>query len=275
MNKKRGILGTIFNFVWVCVVVAGLIAFLKVNNITTLSRFWDVIVIKTQEITSCLEKSLESSSFQCNLNLKINDYSSQKQSQSVLNIPTNKSMQDLNSIRVFEKYEEVKYNRKEWNHWIAYDRDCWSIREEVLYRSAKSVELLDKDKNPTKDYSKACYIEKGVWVDPYTEETITDPKNIDIDHHIPLAVVASSGGQVWKTNKKEEYANDFDILIAISAEQNRTKGKKTPSEWMPDNKKSHCLYAKKYIDGLKKYNLYITQEDKNVLEKALETCEVN
>ena len=70
--------------------------------------------------------------------------------------------------------------------------------------------------------------------------------------------------------KKQDYANDFDHLVATTAKENRTKGDKGPSEWMPESSK--CEYAKVYTHIVKKYNLNLNKADKDTLEKALNSC---
>lgn len=182
------------------------------------------------------------------------------------------ALNKLNSISIVESYNKVKYKRTEWKHWISYENPCWSTREEVLDRQAEtgSVVYLDKNDKETKDKMKACSIKSGVWHDPYSNETIKDPTKLDIDHTGALSWTAKAGGQNWDKQTKQDYANDFEHLVVTTAKQNRTKGDKGPSEWMPELSK--CEYSKVYTHIVKKYNLNLTQADKNTLENALNSC---
>ena len=182
------------------------------------------------------------------------------------------ALNELNSIPIVASYNKAKYKRTEWKHWISYETPCWTTREEVLDRQAEkgSVTYLDKDDKETKDKSKACSIKSGVWIDPYSKETIKDPTKLDIDHTGALSWTAKAGGQEWDKQKKQDYANDFDHLVATTAKENRTKGDKGPSEWMPESSK--CEYAKVYTHIVKKYNLNLNKADKDTLEKALNSC---
>ena len=182
------------------------------------------------------------------------------------------ALNELNSIPIVASYNKAKYKRTEWKHWISYETPCWSTREEVLDRQAEkgSVTYLDKDDKETKDKSKACSIKSGVWIDPYSKETIKDPTKLDIDHTGALSWTAKAGGQEWDKQKKQDYANDFDHLVATTAKENRTKGDKGPSEWMPESSK--CEYAKVYTHIVKKYKLNLNKADKDTLEKALNSC---
>ena len=182
------------------------------------------------------------------------------------------SLNELNSIPIVASYNKAKYKRTEWKHWISYETPCWTTREEVLDRQAEkgSITYLDKDDKETKDKSKACSIKSGVWIDPYSKEKVEDPTKLDIDHTGALSWTAKAGGQEWDKQKKQDYANDFDHLVATTAKENRTKGDKGPSEWMPESSK--CEYAKVYTHIVKKYKLNLNKADKDTLEKALNSC---
>lgn len=185
-------------------------------------------------------------------------------------------IKELNSLNVVSAYDTVKYKRTEWKHWTNLEgSSCWTTREEALYQQSEpsALVLLDKNKKVTHNIKEACSIQKGKWVDPYSNEVITDPIKTDVDHTSPLAATARAGGQSWSAEQKQNFANDLDHLVVTSQKENRTKGDKTPSKWLPDNKKSHCDYAKIYVNILYKYNLNVTQEDKDVLNKLLNACE--
>jgi len=182
------------------------------------------------------------------------------------------ALNELNSIPIVASYNKAKYKRTEWKHWISYETPCWTTREEVLDRQAEkgSITYLDKDDKETKDKSKACSIKSGVWIDPYSKEKVEDPTKLDIVHTGALSWTAKAGGQEWDKQKKQDYANDFDHLVATTAKENRTKGDKGPSEWMPESSK--CEYAKVYTHIVKKYKLNLNKADKDTLEKALNSC---
>lgn len=182
------------------------------------------------------------------------------------------ALNELNSIPIVASYNKAKYKRTEWKHWISYETPCWTTREEVLDRQAEkgSITYLDKDDKETKDKSKACSIKSGIWIDPYSKEKVEDPTKLDIDHTGALSWTAKAGGQEWDKQKKQDYANDFDHLVATTAKENRTKGDKGPSEWMPESSK--CEYAKVYTHIVKKYKLNLNKADKDTLEKTLNSC---
>ena len=189
-----------------------------------------------------------------------------------LQVPEMKEL--LGGLTVAES-KKVDYDRNEWKHWIPTENKCWNTREEVLYRDAVegSTTLLDKNKKETTDKSQACYITDGKWIDVYSGQEINSPRQIDIDHIIPLSYVAQHGGQEWTADEKMKYANDPEVLLAVSARENRSKGDKGPGEYMPSDKSYWCSYSKQYIHVADKYTISITAKDKKTLNEGLKTCE--
>lgn len=195
----------------------------------------------------------------------------------------------LRELRI-EEPKDVEYSRREWKHWDSIPgRSCWNVRKEVLYRDAVpgSLKFTDKSKNPTNSYEEACAIgtpvkdggkvkidakNSGKWIDPYSGEEMTDASKIDIDHVIPLSYVAKHGGQEWPEEKKREYANDYSVLLATSARENRTKGDKGPSEYMPPYKPYRCAYAKTFTTIAYKYDISVTEKDAQVLSSTIAAC---
>lgn len=205
------------------------------------------------------------------------------------NVTKESAIMMLSEIRVAEP-EKVEYSRRDWKHWDSFEgRSCWNTRKEVLYRDAKpgSVKLVDKDKNPTDNYDEACALgspvkedgkvkisreNNGIWIDPYSGEEMTNSSKIDIDHVIPLSYAAKHGGHHWPAEKKQQFANDMDGLLATSARENRTKGDKGPEDYMPPYEPYSCAYAKTFTTMAYKYDLSMTKGDIKVLNKTLASC---
>lgn len=171
--------------------------------------------------------------------------------------------------------ENIKYDREEWNHWVD-NRSCWSVREVVLARDAEPGSLVMKDRNGknTSDVNSACEIVSGVWMDRYTGNKITNPRDLDIDHMIPLKYAALHGGQAWDKNRKEQYANFLEgtHLVAVSAAANRSKSDKGPGDWKPSNTAYHCEYASSWIQVASTWGLTVTQKDYDSLAGMLNNC---
>ena len=115
--------------------------------------------------------------------------------------------------------ELVPYNRNLYGGWRDADGDCQDTRQEVLI--AESV-------TPVQLNSTGCRVVSGEWHDPFTGQTFTNPRDLDIDHFVPLAEVHRSGGSSWNPQRRRDYSNDLSYpgtLIAVSASANRSKVK--------------------------------------------------
>lgn len=153
------------------------------------------------------------------------------------------------------------YDRGEWKHWTG--SPCNS-RQQVLIDQGEDVVVEEK----------RCKVTSGTWVCPFGLEKFTNPSKIDIDHVVPLGWANRNGGAKWDKEKKEEFANDFNHLLATSAKENRSKGDKGPGDYLPPNKDYHCTYSKIWIFTLDKYSLSIPKKDFSALDRAFQSCKV-
>lgn len=79
-----------------------------------------------------------------------------------------------------------EYQRKQWKHWSGADGDCQDTRQEVLIEESEiAVTFINSDE---------CRVASGRWTDPYSGEVFTDPKDLDVDHMVPLRNALLSGG---------------------------------------------------------------------------------
>lgn len=152
------------------------------------------------------------------------------------------------------------YNRKYFKHWQDIDSDCQNTRQESL---------IENSLVPVRFNNDSCTVLYGLWYCPFSDSLIHDPKIIDIDHIIPLKNVYYSGGHKWSKERKEEYSNDLDVLLPVLFSQNRSKGSKSPNEWLPKNKKFYKQYCKLWIYVKNKYNLSVTKDELEFLKEVL------
>jgi hypothetical protein len=173
---------------------------------------------------------------------------------------------------------DAPYNRGDWYHWSNYERSCWTVREEVLYRDAvkdESLTILDSNKVRTSDKNEACYITGGTWIDPFTGEEFYNPEDLDIDHVIALGYANSGGGSEWDGDRKQDFANNLNYskhLLAVSASANRSKSDKGPADWMPKNEEFHCEYVTIWTTIANNWGLNLNRSDKNKIVDVLEKC---
>ena len=146
------------------------------------------------------------------------------------------------------------YARSEWRHWVDEDRDCQSTRTEVLVAEATGpVEFATE---------RECRVVSGTWVGPYGEETFTNPRELDVDHLVPLRHAHYAGGWKWDRDRKRDFANDLSDpghLVAVSARLNRQKGAKGPDEWKPPAESAWCWYGRSWIAVKERWDLRVTE----------------
>lgn len=171
----------------------------------------------------------------------------------------------LDTVRV-EPEVRRGYRREDWPHWLDFDGDCLNTREEVLIRDAAEPPERSPD---------GCSILSGVWHDPYTGETVTDPRRLDIDHRVPLEEAFGSGGHAWTRDQRAAYANDLEdplTLVAVGAAANRAKGAKGPEEWLPPNGPYVCRYVADWIAVKAHWRLSMDERERVTVGNILADC---
>jgi hypothetical protein len=115
----------------------------------------------------------------------------------------------------------------------------------------------------------------GVWNDPYTAATFTNPSDLDIDHMVPLADAHRSGGWQWSTTRKRDYANDLTYpatLIAVDDGANSSKSDRPPDQWLPPNSAYRCTYAIEWVSVKSTWTLTVTTSERGALTVILSGC---
>lgn len=159
-----------------------------------------------------------------------------------------------------------EYDRGDWKHWIDEEKDCQKTRAEVLI--AESIEQVELSPD-------GCKVVSGKWLDPYTGETFTDPKKLDVDHMVPLKNAHRSGGWEWTYERRTFYANDLnhsESLIAVKASANRSKGAKGPDQWKPSNTDYWCTYATDWEAIKNRWGLSMTDAEKQAVQEMKDSC---
>ena len=137
------------------------------------------------------------------------------------------------------------YKRADWPHWKDLDGDCQNARVEILIR--------DNIGELTYKTDRECKVISGLWMLPYKGGVEKNPRNIDIDHIIPLKWAHNNGGANWSRAQKKAFANDPENLLATTATANRQKGAKGPEAWIPFI--NRCSYGIRWQYLLTKYEL--------------------
>ena len=174
----------------------------------------------------------------------------------------------LESLESAQRGSAIEYDRRDWRHWIDADKDCQNTRAEVLIlESLASVSFANDER---------CRVTGGEWVGPWSGEAFSDASDVDIDHHVPLGHAHISGGWRWDADRKRAYANDLtnaNSLQVTDSSVNRSKGKKPPDEWRPENPAGWCRYAADWISVKQQWDLTVTKAEVRALADMLDTCD--
>lgn len=156
------------------------------------------------------------------------------------------------------------YDRDRWPHWVDANSNCRDTRaERLIATSAAPVTFTDTDR---------CTVADGHWYDPYTDRTFTHAGDLDMDHLVPLRHAHGHGGDRWDRQRRQQFANDPDNLIPVDASANRSKGARSPDQWLPDNRKYWCEYGRRWQRIKQRYQLTITPPEADALARLRARC---
>ncbi|WP_327300482.1 HNH endonuclease family protein [Streptomyces goshikiensis] len=146
-------------------------------------------------------------------------------------------------------------------------RNGCDTRDDVLRRDLK--ELREGDRN-------RCVVISGVLDDPYTGKRLPyayrRASQIETDHVVALGAAWRAGAYAWTPQRRLEYANDLDVLLAVDKRTNQDKGSRTADKWKPPLRTYWCEYARRYTGIKARYGLSVTAPEKAALGAMLATC---
>jgi hypothetical protein len=147
------------------------------------------------------------------------------------------------------------YHRDAFIHWVDDDLDGLDSRQETLAIDSSIPVTVNNGK-----------VTSGHWTCPYTGAVVTDYRKLDIDHIVPLKWAWKHGAEFWSAEKRKQFANDPQNLVAVTASINREKGAQGPDEWLPPRKEVQEKYVEWFILVCQKYGL---EFDEKSLKKLL------
>ena len=175
------------------------------------------------------------------------------------------------SGRVVTRYDRDDYGER----WEDVDGNGCNQRDDVLLRDAIPGTATVAPQGDC-DHD----VLAGSWDDPYTGLVLTfdDLKDTDqaqalqIDHLVPLSEAHQSGADRWDAQRRLEFANDEDNLLAVDGPANNRKGDSDPAEWMPPYEPSHCAYAVIWVEVKDTWSLGVDAAERAALESLLRSC---
>jgi hypothetical protein len=161
------------------------------------------------------------------------------------------------------------YNRALFGEpWADVDGNHCDTRNDILSRDLTTI---------TKQG--ACTVLTGVLADPYTGSTISftrGPKTssaVQIDHIRALSDAWVAGAYAWTNEQRVAFANDPMNLRAVDGPTNNNKSDKGPADWSPPDAAYACQYVAQYVAISAKYDLPITSDDRDAIDRTLATCQ--
>jgi hypothetical protein len=135
--------------------------------------------------------------------------------------------------------------------------------------------ILQRDLTDTK--LDGCLVLSGVLFDPYTGETIEFQRGensnaVQIDHVVALSDAWQKGAQYFEPETRKQLANDPLNLLAVDGAANQQKSDGDAATWLPANKPFRCEYVARQITVKYKYDLWVTDAEKQAMQKVLDTC---
>lgn len=154
---------------------------------------------------------------------------------------------------------------------IRFGSNSCDTRNDILKRDLTNIVFKD---------GANCTVQSGTLVnDPYTGQTIEFMRGkdsssaIQIEHIVALSDSWQKGAQQLSERERRNFGNDPDNLIAVDGPANMAKGDSDAATWLPDNKAYRCTYVTKQVEVKAKYRLWVTQAEKDAIERVLDTCE--
>ena len=157
----------------------------------------------------------------------------------------------VDSIKVSTHENKEKYNRDDWEKPAKkFTLDGEKVSR-VKYDTYTSQYLISKD--------------PFVYKCPYSGKEITDIKILDFDHLVPLLYLHKFSDTTWSREQKNKFAQDENVGVSVLNKENRRKGAKGPSEWLPKENQGDYCYT--WLLLAKEYGFALRQQD-------IDTCKV-
>lgn len=112
-------------------------------------------------------------------------------------------------------------------------------------------------------------IVSGEWQCPYTGKIMRHPREIQIDHIVPLSEAWRSGADQWTAAKRQQFARDPANLIPVSKEVNQAKSGYDIAEWLPEfNREAYIIT---WLNVKAAYGLTLDHAEIKLLEKTVKS----
>lgn len=175
----------------------------------------------------------------------------------------------LEKLKVKGRAPKTGYSRDQfYDTWPSIE-GC-SLRQRIIKREfGDTAEISDKDN---------CSVISGEYDEPYTGSHLVFHQKSDIssgiqiDHVVALSDAWQKGAQNLSSEKRYELATDPLNLLAVDATANQNKSDGDAATWLPPNKSFRCAYVARQISVKYKYDLWVTEAEKEAIQNILRKC---
>ena len=178
---------------------------------------------------------------------------------------TTKALEVAQALKIRGRAATTNYSRDAFGSaWKDVDRNGCDTRNDILKRDFTTATF----KAGTGD----CKVIGGTWTDPYSNESYTfdkAPSGAQIDHVVSLKNAWQMGADMWTDEMRVEYANDPLNLLVTIASLNRQKSDSNAASWLPPYKPERCRFIATQVAVKAKWELYVTQSEKDVFISIL------
>ncbi len=180
------------------------------------------------------------------------------------------ALAQLATLAVKGRAPMTGYSRDEFGPaWKDVDRNGCDTRNDILNRDLTAIVLQD---------GSTCVVASGSLADPYTGKTIAFVRGqgtstaVQIDHVVALGDAWQTGAFQWTDEKRLEFANDPQELLAVNGPTNEAKGDGDAATWLPPNKAFRCTYIEIQVSVKATYGLWVTPAEHDAMSRILKGC---
>ncbi|MFC5369234.1 HNH endonuclease family protein [Arcanobacterium bovis] len=178
----------------------------------------------------------------------------------------------LDQLQVKGRAPKTGYKRTEFGTaWTDVDHNGCDTRNDILKRDLTRVVF-------TSGRGGECVVQSGRLISPYNGEIINFEKGtgssglVPIDHVVALSDAWQTGAQQISVESRTALANDPLNLIAVDRASNTKKSDSNAASWLPSYKPFRCEYVARQIAVKTKYELWVTESEKEAMKRVLSTC---
>ncbi len=174
----------------------------------------------------------------------------------------------LAKLEVKGRAPKTGYSRDQFYDTWPSENGC-NLRQRILKRDFGDSAVLASDN---------CTVISGKLYEPYTGEFMefneksAISKGLQIDHIVALSDAWQKGAQYKTKEVRFKIATDPLNLVAADASANMQKSDADAATWLPKNKGFRCQYVARQIAVKYKYELWVTESEKDAMNRVLSNC---